>query len=82
MSPMDPAASIEVRTSRRLRARVRLEAHPAMEELTVITFTDGEHSTVELSLSPENLNLLGQVINARLAQISPRGLTGLVEDTA
>lgn len=74
---MDPAASIEFRTSRRLRARVRLDSHPAMEELTVITFTDGDgQATVELALSPENLGLLSEQITARLAQV---GLTGLRE---
>ena len=66
---MDPAASIEVRTTQRLRARVRLDAHPAMAELTVITFTDGAATLVELALSPENLALLGEHIQSRLELI-------------
>ena len=65
----DPAASIEDRSSQRVRARVRLDAHPAMAELTVITFTDGASTTVELAVSPESLALLAETINARLESL-------------
>lgn len=70
ITTMDAAASIEVHTHQRLRARVRLDAHPAMDELTVVTFTDGAGTTVELALSPENLALLGAEISDRLAVLA------------
>ena len=66
----DPAASIEVTTNRRMRARVRLDSHPAMAELTVITFTDGDGTTVELALAPQALAQLGQLISDRLTMMT------------
>ena len=71
---MHPAASIEVRTNRRVRARVHVSDHPAMAELTVLSFTDADSDTVvELALSPENAGLLVEQLTNRLAML------GLIE---
>ena len=71
---MHPAASIEVRTNRRVRARVHIQEHPAMPELTIVQFTDADSDTVvELALSPENAGLLVEQLTNRLAML------GLIE---
>ena len=76
MTPaLDPAASIEVTTTQRLRARVRLDAHPAMDELTVLTFTAESGTRVELAMSPENLERLALHIAARLDDLTPARLS-------
>jgi hypothetical protein len=78
MTPsLDPAASIEVTTTQRLRARVRVDAHPAMDELTVLTFTAENGTRVEMALSPDNLARLGQHISDRLAAVTPTTLQGV-----
>lgn len=67
---MHPAASIEVRTTRRVRARLHIEPHPAMPELTVLSFTDADAEChVELALSPENADRLCEQLVERLAEI-------------
>lgn len=75
---MHPAASIEVRTTRRVRARVHIEPHPAMPELTVLSFTDADAEChVELALSPENADRLCEQLVERLAALREAGLQGL-----
>lgn len=76
----DPAASIEIQTTRRMRARVRLDSHPAMAELTVIQFTDGDGTTVELALSPEALTQLNQLIDDRLTMM--QALAGAIAEVS
>ena len=76
---MHPAASIEVQTHRRLRARIHVEPHPAMPELTVLVFTDADaEARVELSLSPENADRLCELLTERLDAIRSTGLMDVV----
>lgn len=75
---MHPAAAIEIRTQKRLRARVHVEPHPTLAELTTLTFSDGDATEVELSLSLENLTILRASLEDREAQVS-EFLAGVAE---
>lgn len=77
---MHPAAAVEIRTQKRLRARVHVEPHPTLAELTTLTFSDAEGTDieVELSLSLENLTILRASLEAREAQVS-EFLAGVAE---
>ncbi len=75
---MHPAASIEIRTQKRIRARVHVEPHPTLAELTTVTFGDGDGTDLELSLSLENLTRLREQLEAREAVVA-EFLAGVAE---
>ena len=74
---MHPAA-VEIRTQKRLRARVHVEPHPTLVELTTLTFSDAEGTDIELCLSLENLAILRGLIEAREAEVT-EFLAGVAE---
>jgi len=73
-----PAASIEVAHTSKHRARVRITEHPAMPELTILTFTDGAGTTITVSLNPENLDRLSLQLDERLTAIRASDYVGVV----
>lgn len=75
---MHPAAAIEIRTQKRLRARVHVEPHPTLAELTTLTFSDAEGTDIELCLSLENLAVLRGLIEARERDVT-EFLAGVAE---
>lgn len=52
-----------------MRARVRLEPHDTLWDLTTLTFSDGDGSTFEIHLNPESLAMLAGRMGERLAQL-------------
>ena len=67
---MHPAASIEVRTFRRMRARVHVEPHPTLVELTSLTFSDGDGTDFQVDMNLENLQRMQALIERRITEVT------------
>lgn len=67
---MHAAASIEIRQHHRHRGRLHVEPHPAMTDLTVVSFSDGDGTDFELTLNPSELSRFVQQLGDQLTVVT------------